>query len=244
MSYNGTVRCSWCYQTGHNKRSCPEYTEILKQRAIAEIENGEGYDGYWGRQYNKRVRKEGLYADGTAMPAEAMQTTKQVRRCTYCGAKGHNRRTCPQLVSDKSSYVENTLAFRKRLVAAMRVNGFGVGSLLKTERWGEAHCWLVTQIHWEKVDERRVLNNDLIVGKNVRTVDRWNQQQGMKFPLLTDEEGTLNEDRHGMSVLAGPVEVRGVPADFLEEQALEPLMADLFDADAKSENYWTNYHDC
>lgn len=29
MSWNGTVRCSYCYQTGHNKRSCPE----IKQRA-------------------------------------------------------------------------------------------------------------------------------------------------------------------------------------------------------------------
>ena len=56
MSYNGTVNCRWCGERGHNKRTCPHYTETLKQRAIAEIENGEGYDGYWGQQYNKRVR--------------------------------------------------------------------------------------------------------------------------------------------------------------------------------------------
>ena len=32
MSYNGTVRCSHCYTTGHNKRKCPGYTEMVLRR--------------------------------------------------------------------------------------------------------------------------------------------------------------------------------------------------------------------
>ena len=30
MSWNGTVRCSWCYGSGHNKTSCPRAKSGLK----------------------------------------------------------------------------------------------------------------------------------------------------------------------------------------------------------------------
>ena len=33
----GTVYCRWCYNRGHNKRTCPEYTETYKERAEAEV---------------------------------------------------------------------------------------------------------------------------------------------------------------------------------------------------------------
>ncbi len=41
MSYNGTVRCSYCYQSGHNKTSCPE----LKKKWE------EDPNSYYGRQW-------------------------------------------------------------------------------------------------------------------------------------------------------------------------------------------------
>ena len=158
MSYNGTVRCSWCYKSGHNKRTCPEYTEILKKRAIQEINGDNDYDGYWGRQYNKRVN-DGLYADGSAMSDEHLNQAKvrggKVRRCTYCGSKGHNRRTCPTLKANKEAYVEAAIAFRHRLVGAMRSAGVGVGALVQTERWGDTYCWMITKINWGSIDHLR-----------------------------------------------------------------------------------------
>ena len=122
MSYNGTVNCRWCYQKGHNKRSCPEYTEILKKRALQEINDGEGYNGYWGKQYNKRVKKTGLYADGTAMSKEAIKaaTKSSRRRCKYCAKQGHNRRTCPTLKTDKASWSQDQLAWRKKIRLGLR----------------------------------------------------------------------------------------------------------------------------
>ena len=149
MSYNGTVRCSWCYKSGHNKRTCPEYTEILKKRAEQEIANNEGYDGYWGRQYNKRVN-DGLYADGTPMSDEHLNAAKvrggKVRRCTYCGSKGHNRRTCPTLKANKEAYVVAAIAFRHRLVDAMRSAGVGVGAGIF--RW-KPHLLTLPTCAWE-----------------------------------------------------------------------------------------------
>jgi len=31
MSYKRTVRCSYCYGTGHNKSSCPEYKAKIEE---------------------------------------------------------------------------------------------------------------------------------------------------------------------------------------------------------------------
>ena len=245
MSWNGTVRCSWCYQTGHNKRTCPEYTAILKERAEQEIANNEGYDGYWGRQYNKRVN-DGLYADGTPMSDEHLNAAKvrggKVRRCTYCGAKGHNRRTCPTLKENKEAYVVAAIAFRRRLVDAMRSAGIGVGALVSTERWGDTYCWMVTKINWSEIDHLRVGHCDPVMGQNVRTVDRYNQQQWMALPALEDEQGEVIENRRGLSQLVGPVVLAGVPADFFEPESLTALMDDRFDKDARSVDYWDNYH--
>jgi len=245
MSWNGTVRCSWCYQTGHNKRTCPEYTAILKERAEQEIANNEGYDGYWGRMYNKRVN-DGLYADGTPMSDEHLNAAKvrggKVRRCTYCGSKGHNRRTCPTLKENKEAYVVAAIAFRRRLVDAMRSAGIGVGALVSTERWGDTYCWMVTKINWREIDHLRVGHCDPVMGQNVRTVDRYNQQQWMALPALEDEQGEVIENRRGLSQLVGPVVLAGVPADFFEPESLTELMNDRFDKDARSVDYWDNYH--
>ena len=244
MSWNGTVRCSYCYGTGHNKRSCPEYTERLKQHAMSEIESGD-YDGYWGRQYNKRVN-DGLYADGTPMSDEHLNQAKvrggKVRRCTYCGSKGHNRRTCPTLKANKEAYVVDAIAFRRRLVDAMRSAGIGVGALVSTERWGDTYCWMVTQIRWNHIDHLRVGHCDPVMGQNVKTVDRYNQTQWMALPALEDEQGEVVENRRGLSQLLGPVVLAGVPADFFEPESLTALMADRFDKDARSADYWANYH--
>ena len=73
MSWNGTVRCSWCHKKGHNRRSCPE----LKKYAE---ENPDG----WAAQQLKRSKQ-----------------SAQNRRCRYCGEQGHNRRSCPTLKQHK-----------------------------------------------------------------------------------------------------------------------------------------------
>ena len=92
MSYNGTVNCRHCYGRGHNRRTCPDLTATLKSRAEGE----EGNEGYYGKQYAQRT---GKYIDGT--DAKVLKATRAggTRRCKYCAKKGHNTRTCPELLS-------------------------------------------------------------------------------------------------------------------------------------------------
>ena len=63
MSYNGTVRCGWCGQTGHNRRGCPEFKKHVAKAA----------------------------ADGDRWAVDQLERKKRpsTRRCSWCGNKGH-----------------------------------------------------------------------------------------------------------------------------------------------------------
>jgi hypothetical protein len=211
----------------------------LRRRAVAQIESGDP-EGYSVQQYEKRV---GQKVDGSPL-AKEVKAARNPRRCTYCAARGHNRRTCETLAANKQQYIENTIEFRKKVLSTASAAGLGVGALVSTDRWGETHCWLITQINWNQV--KMGLHQDVVVGQNVK-LSSGNRQahSAMAFPALITEDGEeLNGNRHGMSTVLGPVELAGVPADFLEAEGINHLLSDVFDKDARSENYWENRHAC
>lgn len=231
MSWNGTVRCRHCYGKGHNRRSCPDLTRIYKEQA----ENGSEYSR---REYEKRT---GMHLDGTKV-AKEKRAAANPRRCTYCGARGHNRRTCEVLKENRAAYAVDAIAYRRRLVDAMRSAGVGVGALVQTERWGDTYCWMITKINWGIIDHLTAGHSDPVMGKNVRTVNGYCSKQWMALPALEDEQGEVVENRRGLSQLLGPVVLAGVPAEFFEPSSLNGLMADRFDKDARSTCYWDNYN--
>ena len=69
MSYSGTVRCRYCGESGHNRRTCPGYKARLDRQA------GEG--NKWAQATLERRNR------------------KSVRKCGWCNETGHNKRTCP-----------------------------------------------------------------------------------------------------------------------------------------------------
>ena len=239
MSYNGTVFCRHYGEKGHYKRTCPHLTETLKQRALSEINNGEGYDGYWGRQYNKRVRKEGLYADGTKMPAEVKAATKQKRRCKYCNGVGHNRRTCPVLKRDKAAWVEREVAFRHKLVAAAKEFGIGIGTLLKTERWSETHAWMVIGINDHAITEHGLSGQGFLKCKRLGSAGehRYNGVDNISYPKM----GELNDNSWSRVEILAPIAAERVrfPANFCAPSSLDDLAKSHF-ADARSADWYDN----
>ncbi len=85
-------RCRYCYQTGHNQRTCPKKTAALKKRHDFSIEAGET-DSYWIRQYQERIAPKGK---------KASQQT-----CGYCRERGHTRRKCEALKGDMDWFVQH-----------------------------------------------------------------------------------------------------------------------------------------
>ena len=134
MSWNGTVRCSHCYQTGHNKRGCPQLKEEIERR------RAEFGDDDW------KVRSHDSHRRWTSRKGET-------RRCTYCGEIGHNRRTCPTLGGHVEQMQKASVVFRRRFVDALQASGVGVGSLLvHNSYWNDGKTrYLVTGINWGAV---------------------------------------------------------------------------------------------
>lgn len=155
MSYNGTVRCSYCFQTGHNRRTCPELSEMSArqwrasksnyERAVREgkTEMAELYKSRmqsYADSYTKRTGRDVATGNDIVLTKEAKKAAKAKRmanvRCSYCGNTGHTRRTCQDLKDDKQVYLKALLDKRLDTLNKMRELGVGVGSLAKMQRYG------------------------------------------------------------------------------------------------------------
>lgn len=101
---NRTVRCRWCYKSGHNKLSCPQ----MKEDA-AKNPNG--------------------YAASTL--ARIAESKKQGRRCSYCSECGHNRTTCKKIFEDGVKIINVNKKYRQKLLDFMKDKSIGVGALVK-----------------------------------------------------------------------------------------------------------------
>ena len=100
-----SVRCGFCYQSGHNRRSCPE----LKRR-IRDEPNG----------YYARMEKE-----------KKSYAIRNPRRCSYCKETGHNKATCDGLRKDRRRISGLIREWRGKFLTRCRDTGFGLGTLLK-----------------------------------------------------------------------------------------------------------------
>ena len=238
MSWNGTVRCGHCYETGHNKRSCPAYTEQLKVRAQSEVDRGEGQEGYWHRAYAKRT---GLWVDGTS--AKELKKTRRdagrQRRCKYCGKTGHNTRTCPELKEAKATYITEARNYRTAALAALQQRGLGVGALVVTERYNEKLAWMVKAIRWEQMTHQTGQRNTGLIELeilNPALVSSWQRRNTVPVPPI-GEIGT-----HDAYTVVGPVAAEavgiGVPENWLEEEC----GVDEAFKEARSPNYHDNYY--
>jgi hypothetical protein len=155
-NYNGTVTCGYCYQQGHNKRSCPRATERA-QRAYQEAKEAGSSDlEYYAHNLAKR----------TGINPETGEKRKRRnesygRKCSYCREQGHSRRTCSSMKDDHRNYRRMAQVVRTDMLARMREHGFGVGSLLTLagSEWNEeaseyqdvTSAYLVTKIKWEGI---------------------------------------------------------------------------------------------
>ena len=117
MSWDGTVRCTHCWNKGHNKRSCPE----LKQRLEDQAAIGDEYAADKLRQI-------------------------QTKKCSYCQNSyhiddplKHNARTCKWRIKNEREIVNKTIARRQEIYDRMQENGFETGALVEWEEqeWSE-----------------------------------------------------------------------------------------------------------
>ena len=178
-NYNGSVRCSVCYQSGHNKRSCPTYTKHLVkefERHVAERDRLRASGGeaeYHSRRVEALAAKIGKRTGTNPLTKQKITKRGPTRKCSYCKHKygvwsdeglGHTRRTCPELKADMAAMIEANKVYRAGVLENLRANGIGVGALLNIrtsgyftdenggEYWDRRLCpSIVRRIKWDQI---------------------------------------------------------------------------------------------
>jgi len=113
------MRCGYCYQEGHNKRTCPVLTKRLKERHDAAIEAGKT-DSFYIRQYQERIAPKGKKVNN--------------QQCGYCSEYGHTRRKCEVLRKDKEWFVVHHNAHLRVAHDYIVQSPVGIGSLFRLKK--------------------------------------------------------------------------------------------------------------
>ena len=219
MSWTGTVYCRYCGDKGHNSRTCPSKTEHLRQRAQHEVDNGEGRDGYWHRDYAKRT---GKWLNGDAAPEMKKKRKGGTRRCKYCNKTGHNTRTCPELKEAKVTYVANARQARKVVDRRFRDLGIGVGTLIKVDRYGDEELYMVERVNWSLIDHESLATNrgNALSLKRLTPGESWRATQDVGYPNL-EAHAEVEQNRWSEYKVVGPVPVPAVGLEMLECEDLD-----------------------
>jgi len=109
MSWNGTVKCSHCWERGHNKRTCPTLKKFIK-------ENPESW---------------------RADEARRKKANASPRKCGWCGAPGHNTRTCSHKIDSQPKLDELAPLFETHVGHILSLAGLGRGALITKTDWDD-----------------------------------------------------------------------------------------------------------
>ena len=164
-SYNGTIRCSHCYEQGHNKRKCPRLTQEIKDTYEGNIRVAERYrsgeydhklrpgtdderldERNWNITYHteraEEFRKKYLKRTKIDLATGEKVTNKAAKAermknvtCGYCGEQGHTRRVCPAVKNDYKVFKMLTKKYRQDAYDKLRELNINIGSMVFTRRW-------------------------------------------------------------------------------------------------------------
>jgi len=238
-NYNGSVRCGHCYEQGHNKRSCPTYTERIQRRYEEAKASGE--------QSNVRYYA-GMLAKRTGVNPETGESVSRRnesrgRRCSYCRDYGHSRRTCPALKQDVANYVRMASVVRRDMLASMREHGMGTGALVTVEgrEWDpeqsnyveRKNAYVVAEIVWNNITPH---NPGAIDTLRVRSVKNMRDISTMAIPAVV----TGSTQGYGVRpTLASSSDIINPPGAWLAGVGADEASG-LFEKGNRRQEYWLN----
>ena len=148
-------RCGTCYNTGHNKRSCPVETQNLRNtlnRYMVKIKRAEdsvdhSYSNEYLKSYAQELGQQIAARTGGVDPYTGKKPAKgavgsTTRQCSYCRFKdpwdatvglGHTRRTCAHQKSDIATAQRVNHVYRAGVLRGLREAGVGVGALISAK---------------------------------------------------------------------------------------------------------------
>ncbi len=141
-NYKRTVRCGYCYETGHNKSSCPAKKQAHTE-AIAKMEKRIAADDFTDEF--DRAHAHHILEHNKQQLAKRNARGKN-RKCSFCGEVGHTKRTCTlrkkSIVDWKAALTRQQEAYTQSCVR----HGLGPGTLVEVVFNRTNHLGMVTQV--------------------------------------------------------------------------------------------------
>jgi hypothetical protein len=130
-NYNGRIRCGYCYEYGHNSRTCPEKKKRLEEQL--EVSKANGSDSHADYYANRIAKMTGVNPE--TGEKRSRRNESWGRKCSYCDERGHNRRTCETLKKDLARYAMMTREARQEVRAWALQDGIGIGAMVKYKEY-------------------------------------------------------------------------------------------------------------
>ena len=120
--------CSFCWRSGHNRTTCSEYKEYIRNNphSAAAIHEQK-------KKERKRTR------------------SKTPRKCGFCRKPGHNAKTCYTKKEVYRNFATLNSVYRRTVLEEMCVMGLGVGALVNAYYRNEVTLALVNSIRWDSI---------------------------------------------------------------------------------------------
>ena len=135
-------RCSFCHSWGHNRMGCPKAKAIANDKTFGDgvLSPIEQYDEYcrenetknaWlgavGREYDWDYNVN----QAVEIQLEKRKRSRKVKKCRFCDADGHNKRTCPEIKETKQWIIDANNNYRAKLLEELKDLGVGLGGLIQ-----------------------------------------------------------------------------------------------------------------
>jgi hypothetical protein len=203
--YKRTVRCSHCYEIGHNRSSCPQLRQSLRD-SIAEtkarMDKGEWKSNWEETQTRRRF-------EWATNQLHKMESRGKNRKCGFCGDHGHTRRTCQERKDKTAEMLKKTLDIRERMRDSLEDIGCAPGALVnvsvRDSRFPNGVLGVVTSISLKDIYHANVYDGGQwgpsykqnVKVKLLHTVkDYWGSEYDEVKALMPSQ--VINIDNHEM----------------------------------------------
>jgi hypothetical protein len=239
--YKRTVRCTYCYEVGHNKLSCPQMKQDSIDR-VAEYENQLKEDKFsddWERNYAQRQLNHHKAV------LEKRANRGKNRKCSYCKEVGHTRRTCSHRKTDVNAEAFKVRTAREAMAPLLEEQGIGVGALIKYDD----DIYTVERMDWNSVDHGAVIGQESgqyckpIVARSFPTKYHTRGRVCTFFLPVSvtnvnnEEVPQYSKDRY---VILSQAPTASLPADFTDEAKCKEYATKLekFNDGERPYEYW------
>lgn len=178
--------CRICYNTGHNRRTCPQANAAQKS----------------------------TYQENTTIRRRKGSRCSYCNKYKYTVDTTHNRRNCPEKQKDAVAWTERNAPSAKFIADELPKYGIGVGAIV-TKSWELKRdvFYVVTAVNWDSISGEQTHNSfhAVLISEDPENV--WNVR-GFDLPNMAGLDATKYSDTIVVNPISADSVKSQIPSDF------------------------------